>query len=91
MSFWLLHLPVLPIVTPLVAGALMLLLADTSRHARGAISLVSTVAQLAAAIALLAAAGGAAGWPGGVGVYRSAIGPRRSASCWWWTGWPPSC
>lgn len=69
MSFWLLHLPVLPIVTPLVAGALMLLLADTSRHARGAISLVSTVAQLAAAIALLAAAGGAAGWPGGVGVY----------------------
>ena len=38
MSFWLQHLPVLPIVTPLVAGALMLLLADTSRHARGAIS-----------------------------------------------------
>ena len=34
MSFWLQHLPVLPIVTPLVAGALMLLLADTSRHAR---------------------------------------------------------
>ena len=68
MSFWLQHLPVLPIVTPLVAGALMLLLADTSRHARGAISLVSTVAQLAAAIALLAAAGGG-GWPGGVGVY----------------------
>ncbi|EJO28201.1 monovalent cation/H+ antiporter subunit D, partial [Achromobacter marplatensis] len=41
MSFWLQHLPVLPIITPLLAGAAMLLLADTSRYTRGAISVVA--------------------------------------------------
>ena len=89
LSFWLQHLPVLPIVTPLVAGALMLLLADTSRHA-GARS--PGVHRGPVGRRHRAAAGGAAaGWPGGVGSTWSAIGPRRSASCWWWTGWPPSC
>ena len=53
MSFWLQHLPILPIITPLLAGAAMLLLADTSRYARAGIALVSTLGQLAAAIALL--------------------------------------
>ncbi|MFP3803209.1 cation:proton antiporter, partial [Paraburkholderia sp. SIMBA_027] len=64
-------LPILPIITPLLAGAVMLLLADTSRYARGAIAMVSTLAQLAAAIALLAVAGGVVPgvWPDGVGVY----------------------
>ena len=49
----------------------MLLLADTSRYTRGAISVVATLAQLAAAIALLAVAGGGVPgvWPDGVGVY----------------------
>ena len=71
MSFWLQHLPVLPIVTPLLAGAAMLLLGDTRRYTRGAIAMLSTLAQLAAAIALLAVAGGAVPdvWPHGVGVY----------------------
>lgn len=71
MSFWLQHLPILPIITPLLAGAAMLLLADTSRYARAGIALVSTLGQLAAAIALLAVAGGAVPgvWPDGVGVY----------------------
>ncbi|KAG1240477.1 hypothetical protein G6F68_017623 [Rhizopus microsporus] len=49
----------------------MLLLAETSRYTRGAISEVATFAQLAAAIALLAVAGGGVPgvWPDGVGVY----------------------
>ena len=46
MSFWLQHLPVLPIVTPLLAGAAMLLLGDTRRYTRGAIAMLSTLAQL---------------------------------------------
>ncbi|CAB3826716.1 monovalent cation/H+ antiporter subunit D [Achromobacter mucicolens] len=71
MSFWLQHLPVLPIIIPLVAGAAMLLLADTNRYARGGIALVSTLAQLAAAISLLFVAGGGVPgvWENGVGVY----------------------
>ena len=71
MNFWLQHLPVLPIIIPLLAGAGMLLLADTRRYTRGAIAALSTLAQLAAAIALLAVAGGAVPgvWPDGVGVY----------------------
>ena len=61
----------MPIITPLLAGAVMLLLADTSRYTRGAIATVSTLAQLVWAIALLAVAGGAVPgvWPDGVGVY----------------------
>ncbi|MGE8619291.1 MAG: cation:proton antiporter, partial [Achromobacter spanius] len=71
MNFWLQHLPVLPIIVPLLAGAAMLLLADTSRYARGTISVIATLGQLAAAIALLVVAGGGVPgvWPQGVGVY----------------------
>src|SRR5690606_41426361 len=48
----------------------MLLLADTSRNARAAIAVVSSLAQLAAAVVLLALAAGAWGyWPNEIGVY----------------------
>ncbi len=65
------HLPILPVLLPLVAGAAMLLISD-SRHAlRAAIALSATVAQLAVAIALLGMAGGfiAAPWAGESTVY----------------------
>ncbi len=67
---WQQHLPIYPIVVPLLAGAVMLLLADTRRRERAAIAVVSTLLQLASAIALLYLASGANGvWPDGIGVY----------------------
>ena len=47
------HLPVLPIVIPLVAGAVLLLLPDEHRMLRRVIAFSSLVAQLAAAAVLL--------------------------------------
>ena len=62
MSGWLaqllMHLPILPILLPLLAGAAMLLLGDSRRSARSLIGLGATAAQLAVALALLAQAGG---------------------------------
>ena len=69
MSFWLQHLPVLPIVTPLVAGALMLLLADTSRHARGAISWCPPWPSWPPPSPCWPPRAARRSWPGGVGVY----------------------
>ncbi|OZI75015.1 monovalent cation/H+ antiporter subunit D [Bordetella genomosp. 12] len=67
---WQQHLPIYPIVVPLLAGALMLLLADTRRRERAFIAVVSTLLQLASAIALLFLASGAHDiWPNGIGVY----------------------
>ena len=67
---WLQHAPIYPIAVPLIAGAAMLLLADTRRGARAAIAVASCLAQLAAAVVLLALAAGAGGhWPNGIGVY----------------------
>jgi len=67
---WQQHLPIYPIAVPLVAGAAMLLMADTRRRVRAGIALVSTLIQLGTAIALLALAGGALDiWPQGIGVY----------------------
>ncbi len=51
------HLPILPIVLPLCAAALMLLSGESRRRARAALALLATLAQLAAALALLAVAG----------------------------------
>lgn len=66
------HLPILPIVIPLVAGAALLLLSETRRTARMAIGLTSLGAQLAAAFALLFLTSDAATdiWQEGVGVYQ---------------------
>ena len=53
MSNWSQHLPILPVIIPLLAGALMLLLDDAHRRGRTAIALLATSAQLAVAILLL--------------------------------------
>jgi len=71
MNGWLQHLPILPVLLPLCAGALLLLSSETQRISRATIAICATVAQLAVALALLAMADGrmAAPWPGEVGVY----------------------
>jgi len=67
---WLQHAPMYPIAVPLIAGAAMLLLADTRRRVRAGIALIASLAQLAAAITLLALAAGTGGvWQNGIGVY----------------------
>ncbi|GAB2888343.1 monovalent cation/H+ antiporter subunit D [Microvirgula curvata] len=60
MSDWTSHLPVLPVILPLLAGALMLTLGDARRNTRASIAVLSTLAQLAVAAALLAGAAAAA-------------------------------
>lgn len=71
MSFWLPHLPVLPIVLPLLVSALLLLLKDSRRRTRLALSYVSVLGQLAIALALLhmTAGGFASQWPKHIAVY----------------------
>ncbi len=71
MSGWQQHLPILPVLLPLCAGALLLLSSEQRRRQHAAIALCATLAQLAAAIALLAMADGRlpAPWPGAIGVY----------------------
>jgi multicomponent K+:H+ antiporter subunit D len=71
------HLIVLPIIVPLVAGALMFFLAEARRTARVALALTSVLVQMSVAIGLLYLTSDAAPyiWPEGIGVY--AIG-----------GWP---
>jgi Formate hydrogenlyase subunit 3/Multisubunit Na+/H+ antiporter, MnhD subunit len=66
------HLPVMPIVVPLLAGALMLFLSEARRAARATIALTSMVVQLAVGGALLYLASDAAPhvWSEGIGVYR---------------------
>lgn len=71
MGSWLQHLPILPIVLPMCAGALLLLLRDVERVHRIAISLVFTLAQLVIGVMLLGMTDGwlPAPWPGAAGVY----------------------
>jgi multicomponent K+:H+ antiporter subunit D len=68
---WAQHLPVLPIVIPLVAGAAMLLFAEARRTERTIIALCATLANLAAAVALAWVASGGMPeiWPDGIAVY----------------------
>ncbi|MBV6422606.1 MAG: Na(+)/H(+) antiporter subunit D [Steroidobacteraceae bacterium] len=77
MSAWFAHLPVVPIVVPLAAAAVILFLTERARVLRVAVASVSIVVQLAAAVALLALTTEAFPdiWSQGVGAY--AIG-----------GWP---
>jgi multicomponent K+:H+ antiporter subunit D len=77
MSAWLQHLPVLPIVIPLVAAAAMLLFAETRRWPRLTIALIATLAQVATAVTLVYFTTDSApqGWRDGIATY--AIG-----------GWP---
>ncbi|MEO5654390.1 MAG: proton-conducting transporter membrane subunit [Nitrosospira sp.] len=68
---WLQHLPVLPVVIPLVAGAVMLLFAEPRRATRTFIALSATLANLAVAALLvyMANRGMPEIWPGGIAVY----------------------
>ncbi|WP_269495001.1 monovalent cation/H+ antiporter subunit D [Castellaniella sp. S9] len=68
---WSHHLPVLPVLIPLLAAALMLFLRDNQRTARLAISAAALILQGIVAAQLLVNTGGAAfsPWPDGVGVY----------------------
>src|SRR5690606_33660104 len=70
MNSWLMHLPVLPIVAPLLAGAIMLLLPE-SRLSRSLVSTTSILIQIVAALALLYLATDSATdvWGDGAGVY----------------------
>jgi multicomponent K+:H+ antiporter subunit D len=50
---WVRHLPALPVVIPLITGALLLMFAETRRLSRLALMLTSVLAQLAAAVAMV--------------------------------------
>lgn len=77
MSVLLQHLPALPIVVPLVAGAAMLLLREQQRRARVTIAIASFAVQLGAAVALLVLTTPAMPdvWHEGIGVYRVGAWP----------------
>jgi multicomponent K+:H+ antiporter subunit D len=70
MSPWLAHLPVMPVVIPLFAGALMLFVQD-SRRTRAALGIGAVLAQLIVAGILLYLTTDAVAdiWPDGIGVY----------------------
>ena len=72
MSALLAHLPVLPVVVPLAAGALMLLLRERHRRTRVTIALTSAAVQLGVAVTLLVLSTGLVGgaWSDGIGIYR---------------------
>lgn len=78
MNLWLQHLPILPIVVPLTAGAALLLLPESHRAARLTLAVISMLVQFAAAAGLLYLTSDATSqaWPADTAVYR--IG-----------GWPP--
>jgi multicomponent K+:H+ antiporter subunit D len=69
MTAWTDHLTIAPVVVPLVAGALMVLLGEQRRLFRVALGLASTIALVVIAGVLLAVADGAAG-EARVQVYR---------------------
>jgi multicomponent K+:H+ antiporter subunit D len=71
------HLPVLPIVIPLVSGAVMLLFAESQRRWRDSIALLATLAQLAVAIVLMYFTTDAVPdiWHKGIGVYSISAWP----------------
>ena len=53
MSFWAQHLPIAPVAVPLVAGATILLFAESRRLARATIAMISVIIQLGVAIMLM--------------------------------------
>lgn len=71
MTGWLQHFPILPVVIPLISGALMLIVRDGNRHGRLALGFLSIAGQLAVATTLLCMTTGylPTNWPDGVGVY----------------------
>ncbi len=77
MSPWLQHLPVMPIVVPLVAGAGMLLFAESQRRIREGIAVLATLVQLAVALGLMYLTTDAVPdvWHEGIGVYAISAWP----------------
>ncbi|MBB6094290.1 multicomponent K+:H+ antiporter subunit D [Povalibacter uvarum] len=77
MSPWLQHLPVLPIVVPLVTGAVLLLFAESQRRLRESIALLATLAQLVIGATLLYLTTDAVPeiWHKGIGVYSISAWP----------------
>ncbi|MDD3352933.1 monovalent cation/H+ antiporter subunit D [Zoogloea sp.] len=70
MNPWLNHLPILPVLLPMLTGTVLLLSSDSRHGPRTALALFATLAQLVVALALLALTDGQLdGWPGGVGLY----------------------
>jgi multicomponent K+:H+ antiporter subunit D len=71
MNTWIQHLPILPIVIPMAAGAAMLMLNDSQRRTRIGLAAFSMLLQLAVAVTLLrlTAQTSAGPWPHGIGVY----------------------
>lgn len=71
MSFWLEHLPVLPILIPLIAGALIILTREAKRLIRLSLGAIAMVLQVAIAVLLIRATQGigTALWPENIGVY----------------------
>ena len=53
MSAWLQHLPVMPIVVPMLAGAILLLFPESQRGRRVAISAIAILIQLVVASLLM--------------------------------------
>lgn len=69
MIAWSSHLPVMPVLIPLLAAATLLLLRDTQRRARLAISALALILQIIVALSLLDATRSTVPWPDGIGVY----------------------
>lgn len=71
------HLPVLPIVVPLVTGAVLLLFAESQRRLRESIALLATLAQLLIGATLLYLTTDAVPeiWHKGIGVYSISAWP----------------
>lgn len=71
MNGWLQHLPVLPIVTPLIAGALLILLKESRRKTRLTLSFASVLIQVFIAYQLLLLTAGQMPqlWPQSIAVY----------------------
>lgn len=71
MTGWMQHLPIMPVVVPLVVGALMLLFDEKHRRLKLALGAGSIAAQVFVGIMLLGMASGylPTDWPEGVGVY----------------------
>ncbi|HET8597289.1 MAG TPA: monovalent cation/H+ antiporter subunit D [Castellaniella sp.] len=72
MNLWTQHLPVLPVLIPLLASALMLLARDGQRTLRIGLGAVSLALQALAALALVRATQGIGGslWLDNIGVYH---------------------
>ena len=71
MAFLLTHLPILPILLPMLAGTLLLFSSDSRHGPRLALSILALLAQFAIALLLLAGSDGrlALPWTESIGVY----------------------